>query len=87
MRDAMDDSAVAKKKVGRPKKYSTDAAKTRAYRLRATYMGKQGKRYDVYLSKEAHIAIMVLKGRNKSMSISAIFDAVILGTLKVPKTS
>jgi hypothetical protein len=73
-------------KVGRPRKYSDGAAKVRAFRLRATYMGKQGKRYDVYLSKEAHIAIMVLKNRNKGMSNSAILDAVILGTLKVPKT-
>lgn len=73
-------------KVGRPRKYPDGAARVRAFRQRATYMGKQGRRYDVYLSKEAHIAIMVLKGRNKSLSTSAIFDAVILGTLKVPKT-
>jgi hypothetical protein len=83
----VDDIPVAKKKVGKPRKYHDNASKVRAYRLRATYMGKQGKRYDVYLSKEAHIAIMVLKDRNKSLSTSAIFDAVILGTLKVPKIS
>ena len=77
---------VAQKKVGRPRKYEDAAARVRAFRQRATYMGKQGKRYDVYLSKEAHIVIMVLRDRNKNMSISAIFDAVILGTLKAPKT-
>jgi hypothetical protein len=79
------------KKVGRPSKYPSGAmdgaTKVSRYRQKATYMGKGGKRYDVYLGKEAHVAIMVLRDRNKNLSISAIFEGVILGTLKVPKIS
>lgn len=71
------------KSVGRPRKYPNAAARVRAFRRRAAYPGH---RYDVYLVEDAHIAIRVLMNRNKTLSASVVINAVILGTLKVPKT-
>lgn len=65
------------KKAGRPRKYEDAAARVRAFRAKAAYPGH---RYDVYLSKDAHVIIRVLMKRH-GLSATGVVDAVLCGKL------
>ena len=66
-----------KKKAGRPRKYEDAAARVRAFRAKAAYPGH---RYDVYLSKDAHVIIRVLMKRH-GLPASGVFDSVLCSRL------
>ena len=70
------------KTVGRPRMYEDAAARVRAFRAKAAYPGH---RYDIYLNKDAHVMVRVLM-KQRGESASAVIDAVLCGTLKLPVT-
>lgn len=67
-------------KAGRPRMYEDAAAKMRAFRAKAQYPGK---RYDVYLGKDAHVAVSVQIKRT-GLPASAVIDAMIRCANSVP---
>jgi hypothetical protein len=68
-------------KVGRPRQYEDGAAKLRAFRAKAAYPGK---RYDIYLGKDAHIAVSVQMKRYPSLSASRVIEAMLCCAHNVP---
>ena len=77
MRNAVAKEKAIQKKAGRPRKYEDAAARVRAFRAKAAYPGH---RYDVYLSKDAHVIIRVLMKRH-GLSASGVVDAVLCSRL------
>ena len=61
-------------KVGRPRQFEDGAARVRAFRAKAAYPGK---RYDIYLGKDAHIAVSVQLKKHPGMSASSVIDVLI----------
>jgi len=71
---------LIKKTAGRPRLYADAAERVRAFRVKAAYPGK---RYDVYLGKDAHVAVVVLMKKHK-LPASGVIDAVMRGTVDLP---
>ena len=67
-------------KAGRPRMYEDAAAKMRAFRAKAAYPGK---RYDVYLGKEANIAVIV-QVKKTGLPASTVIDAMVRCANSVP---
>lgn len=65
---------AVKNKAGRPRKHEDGAAKLRAFRAKAAYPGK---RYDIYLGKDAHVAVSVQMKKYPGLSASSVIDAMI----------
>ena len=68
-------------KVGRPRKYADGAAKLRAFRAKAAYPGK---RYDIYLGKDAHVAVSVQMKKHPDLSASRVIEAMLLCAYSMP---
>ena len=61
-------------KVGRPRQFEDVAARVRAFRAKAAYPGK---RYDIYLGKDAHVAVSVQLKKYPGLSASSVIEAMI----------
>ena len=68
-------------RVGRPRQFKDAAARVRAFRAKAAYPGK---RYDIYLGKDAHVAVSLQLKKYPGLSASSVIDAMVRCADNVP---